>query len=52
MSKVEDDKECPLCGRKPMKIILEELAEDCPNYDSCTETAIENYEPPHNEGYE
>ena len=32
--------------------ILEELAEDCPNRESCDGSAIENYEPTHNEGYD
>ena len=32
--------------------ILEELASDCPNFDSCSESAFENYEPQHNEGYD
>ncbi len=40
---------CPICGRESMSKILEDLADDCPNYDSCTETAIENYEPMHDE---
>lgn len=30
--------------------ILEELSEDCPNYNQCTEKAFENYEPDHDEG--
>ena len=29
--------------------ILEELAEDCPNYDNCSDNAIENHEPMHDE---
>lgn len=29
--------------------ILEELSGDCPNWDSCTDIAIETYEPMHDE---
>lgn len=48
----------PCCGDKieeceyyidTMKKILEMLAEDCPNFDSCSESTIENYEPTRDE---
>lgn len=32
--------------------ILEELADECPNYDSCTDNYIETYQPMHNEGHD
>lgn len=31
---------------------VEALLEDCPKFDECTEQAIENHVPDHNEGYE
>lgn len=37
---------------KVREVVIEELAEDCPNFDSCSESAFENYEPTHNEGYD
>lgn len=49
----------PCCGDKiedckyykdTMEKVLEMLADDCPNYDNCSESAIENYEPMPNEG--
>ena len=32
--------------------LLQELTDDCPFIDSCTDSAIENMEPMHNEGYD
>jgi len=32
--------------------ILEELAEDCPNWDSCSESSMEAFKPEYNEGYD
>ena len=32
--------------------ILESLSEDCPNREQCEESAIENYEPMHDESRE
>lgn len=31
--------------------LLDALADECPNYDSCSEQIIENQEPTMNEGY-
>ena len=34
------------------KCFVEALLEDCPNFNECTEQAIENHVPIHNEGYD